>query len=215
MFELEDRSWVKKSVSATAASVEVFFDLSDEFHPDPNDLDEATVLPLSIPSDVLEGTSQLFSRDAVARFSELVAHYREVLNAAKKHRQTYNDFSHHMWLKLLISSAEGAITFAYHDSWSEMKALFEALKTTDEGQQHWDVHQGWEMIILRVGPRFHFREGGFDQGGEYANVSFPRNSLLASFEELEVRMTSLIERLTLELGEDYWSEFRYDLVDYD
>ncbi|MEM7460028.1 MAG: hypothetical protein AAF331_11230 [Pseudomonadota bacterium] len=215
LFKLDDRSWTKNSVSASAAEVEVFFHLSDEFHPDPNDLDEAKVLPLSIPSNVMEGTSQLVSRDAVTGFSELVEHYREVLKAAMEHRQSYNDFSHHMWLRLVISSDEGAVMFAYYDNWNEMKALFEALKATEDGQQHWDVEQGWEMIILRMGSRFHFREGGFDQGGEYANVSFPRNSLLASFEELEARMTSLIERLTLELGEDYWSKFRHDLVDYD
>lgn len=213
MFELDDRSWVESSVTASAADVEVFFHLSDEFHPDPNDLDKATVLPLSIPSNVLEGTSQLFSRDAVAGFSELVEHYREVLNAAKEHRQAYNDFSHHMWLGLAISSGEGAVSFAYYDNWNDMKALFETLKAIQDGQQHWDVEQGWEMIILRIGSRFHFREGGFDQGDEYANVSFPRDSLLASFEELESRMTSLIGRLTLEFGEDYWSEFRQDLVE--
>lgn len=215
MFELDDNSWVKSSVSALAADVEAFFHLSDEFHPDPNDLDETTVLPLSIPSNVLESTCQLFSRDAAAGFSELVEHYREVLTAATEHRQEYNNFSHHMWLKLGISSDEGVVTFGCHDHWNEMKALFETLKAMEDGQQHWDAEQGWEMIILRLGSRFHFREGGFDQGGEYANVSFPRDSLLASFEELESRMTNLIGRLTQEFGEDYWSEFRHDLVDYD
>lgn len=215
MFELDDRSWIKNSVSASVADVEVFFHLSDEFHPDPNDLDNAAVLPLSMPSNVLEGTSQLYSRDAVAGFSELVGHYREVLNAATEHRQVYNDFSHHMWQRLVISSAEGAVSFAYYANWNEINALFEKLKAIEDGQQHWDVEQGWEMIILRIGSRFHFREGGFDQGGEYANVSFPRDSLLASFQELESRMANLIGRLTQEFGEDYWSEFRYDLVDYD
>ena len=215
MFELDDRSWIKNSVSASVADVEVFFHLSDEFHPDPNDLDDAAVLPLSMPSNVLEGTSQLYSRDAVAGFSELVEHYQEVLNAARKHRQVYNEFSHHMWQRLVISSDEGAVSFAYYDNWNEMNALFEKLKAIEDGQQHWDVEQGWEMIILRIGSRFHFREGGFDQGGEYANVSFPRDSLLASFQELETRMANLIGRLTQEFGEDYWSEFRQDLVDYD
>jgi len=215
VFELDDRSWVNNSVSASIADVEVFFHLSDEFHPDPNDLDDAAVLPLSMPSNVLEGTSQLYSRDAVAGFSELVEHYREVLNAAMEHRQVYNDFSHHMWQRLVISSDEGAVSFAYYDNWNEMNALFEKLKSIEDGQQHWDVEQGWEMIILRVGSRLHFREGGFDQGGEYANVSFPRDSLLASFKELELRMANLIGRLTQEFGEDYWSEFRQDLVDYD
>ncbi len=215
MFELDDRSWVKNSVSASVADVEVFFHLSDEFHPDPNDLDDAAVLPLSMPSNVLESTSQLCSREAVVGFSELVEHYREVLNAATEHRQVYNDFSHHMWQRLVISSDEGAVSFAYYDNWNEMNALFETLKVLEDGQQHWDVEQGWEMIILRIGSRFHFREGGFDQGGEYANVSFPRESLLASFKELEARMANLIGRLTQEFGEDYWSEFRQDLVDYD
>jgi hypothetical protein len=215
VFELDDRSWIKNSVSALAADVEVFFQLSDEFHPDPNDLEEANVLPLCIPSNAMEGTSQLASRDAVTGFSELAEHYREVLKAAQAHRLKYNDISHHMCLRLVISSDEGSVDFAYYDNWNEMKALFEALKAIKDGQQHWDAEQGWEMIILRIGSRFHFREGGFDQGDEYANVSFPRDSLLASFEELESRMTSLIKRLTLEFSEDYWSEFRRDLVDYD
>ena len=213
LFDTADCSWIEKSIEASVAEADAFFHLSDEFYPDPNNLDEATVIPLRIPSTVMEGTCQLFSRDAISGFSELVSHYHDVLNAAAENGQKYNDFSHHMWLRLVISSDDSAIFFEY-DTWKRMKTLFEVLKTMEDGQQHSDVTQGWEIVILRVGSRLHFRQGGFDQSDEFANLSFPRKLLLDSFADLENRIVGLIERLTAEVGDDYWSEFRYDLIDY-
>ena len=67
------------------------------------------------------------------------------------------------------------------------------------------------MIAVRVGSRFHFRLGGFDQGGEYANIALPRDDLLASISRLRERMHTIIERLSAEIGEDYWTHYRYDL----
>ena len=89
--------------------------------------------------------------------------------------------------------------------------LFDWLEDAADGEMWSDVEQGWEMIAIRSGSSFHFRQGGFDQGGEYANVAFPRDDLLASVARLRERMNVIIARLTAEIGEDYWTRQRYDL----
>ena len=215
MFHTQDQSWTKNSVPSSDANVEALFHLPDKFHPDPNDVDEASAIRLETPPQATHGTHQLSSLDALAGFSDLVRYYRRVLDLAAYHDQTYNDFLHHMRLRLVISSGDSAIGFAYADTWRDMKSVSDFLRSAKDGSQYWDADQGWEIIIQRHGECFHFRQGGFDQGGEYANISFSRNQLLNAFEDLAPRIDDLISRLTREFGDDYWSEFRYDLIDYE
>jgi hypothetical protein len=211
MFDVQDRSWIAKSVMAANADAEITFSLPPTYHPDPNSLDEANAIALPAPAKTSAERYDLVSKDVLANEQGLVDHYKAVLRLARQHGHSYNEFSHHMWLRLHFSWDGGAISFAWYDTLDSMELVFDWLRDAADGEVWSDVEQGWEMIAIRVGDRIHLRQGGFDQGDEYANVAFPREELLASISSLRERMGRIIARLTADLGEDYWTRHRYDL----
>lgn len=204
MFDPADRTWVAKSVVATNASAEIAFCLSPTYRPDPNSLDEKDAIDLPLPTDTNIERYGLASSDVDQSVQGLLGYYKAVLQLARQ-------FSHHMWLRLHLSWEGGAISFAWYDTLDEMERVFDWLRDAADGEMWSDVEQGWEMMAVRAGERFHFRQGGFDQGGECANVAFPREKLLASVSDLRGRIARIIARLTADLGEDYWTHHRYDL----
>ena len=208
VFDVADRSWVAKSVMAGNADAEITFSLPPTYRPDPNSLDETGAIALPAPAKSSAERYDLASKDVLANEQGLVDH---VLQLARQYGHSYNEFSHHMWLRLQVSWDGGTIGFAWYDTLDSMELVFDWLRDANDGEMWSDVEQGWEMIAVRVGERFHFREGGFDQGGEYANVAFPREELLSSISSLRERMGRIIARLTADLGEDYWTRHRYDL----
>jgi hypothetical protein len=211
MFDVEDRSWLAKSIMAARADAEITFSLPPTYHPDPNSLNEVDAIPLPAPAQTRGERYDIASKDVPANEQGLVDHYKAVLQLARQYSHSYNEFHHHMWLRLHFSWDGGAIGFAWYDTLDSMELVFEWLRDAADGEMWSDVEQGWEMVAVRAGDRFHFRQGGFDQGGEYANVAFPREELLASISRLRERMGRIIARLTADLGEDYWTSHRYDL----
>ncbi|HYD86261.1 MAG TPA: hypothetical protein VEA80_02190 [Vitreimonas sp.] len=211
MFDVEDRSWIAKSVVTPNADAEITFSLPPTYHPDPNSLDEAGAIALPAPATTSAERYDLASKDVLPNEQGLVDHYKAVLQLARQYGHSYNEFSHHMWLRLHFSWDGGAIGFAWYDTLDSMELVFDWLRDAADGEMWSDVEQGWEMIAVRVGERFHFRQGGFDQGGEYANVALPREELLASISTLRERMGRIIAKLAADLGEDYWNRHRYDL----
>ena len=211
MFDIEDRSWIAKSVMSARAEAEITFSLPATFHPDPNTLDERGAIGLPAPAGSNAESHDLTSKVALRNAQGLVDYYKAVLQLARQNGHSYNEFSYHMWLRLYFAWDGGAIGFAWFDTMDPMEALFDWLQGAADGELWSDLDQGWEMIAVRVGDRFHFRQGGFDQGGEFANVAFPREELLLSIFCLRERMGRIIARLAADLGEDYWSRHRYDL----
>jgi len=211
MFDIDDRSWIAQSVVAQNANAEITFVLYSMFHRDPNSLDEANVIGLPVPGAISSEPIALSSKEALNNMQGLVDHYRAVLQLARQHGRSYNEFSHHMKLQLQFLWSDGVLGFSWRDTLDSMESLFNWLRDSADGDIWSDVEQGWEMIIVRVGSSFHFREGGFDQGGEYVNIALPREELLDSISGLRKRIHIIIGRLTADLGEDYWSRYRYDL----
>lgn len=211
MFDERDRSWTAKSAIAANADAEIFFSLLPEFHKDPNVLDETSAIALPAPAIASAEPFSPSAKEVVNNEAWLAEHYLAVLNLAHQHGQSYNEICHHMWLRLLFEWDGSAIPFPWYDTLEPMEHLFYWLHTAGDGDALSDVEQGWEMISVRIGSRFHFRLGGFDQGGEYANVALPRDELLASISSLRERMRTIVARLSAEVGEDYWTRHRYDL----
>lgn len=212
MFDVTDRTWITKSAVAASADADIVFSLSPAFHPDPNALDEMGAIALPAPLLASAEPYSPSSNDVFDNEQELAHHYKDVLKLARQHGQSYNEFSRHMWLRLHFEWTEGVIGFPWYDTLDGMEVLFDWLNDAADGDTWSDLEQGWEMIAVRLGPRLHFREGGFDQGGEYANVALPRDDLLVSISRLRERMHLIIGRLTAEIGEDYWTHYRYDLL---
>lgn len=210
MFDIQDRSWIAKSVMATTSDAEITFCLSPTYQPDPYSLDDAGAIALPTPAKMSAELNCLASKDVLANDHELVEHYKAVLQLAHEFGHSYNEFEHHFWLTLVIEWHRGAINFWY-TTLDRMTLLFDWLLEAPDGDLWSDVAQGWELIVVRIGDRFHFRQGGFDQGGEYANMAFRREELLASIAVLRDRMVHIVAELTTELGEDYWTRYRYDL----
>ncbi|MEM9881215.1 MAG: hypothetical protein AAF862_18260 [Pseudomonadota bacterium] len=92
-----------------------------------------------------------------------------------------------------------------------MTRLFDWLSSAVDGDLWSDCGQGWDIIAVCSQRYFHFRQGGFDQGGEYLNVALPKAALLTSIAALRARMQSILDTLSSAIGEDYWSSHRYDL----
>ena len=211
MFDVEDRSWIAESVKVANAEAEITFSLQPAYYPKPNSLDEASPVALPAPAWTSTEPYDLASKDVLVNEQGLLDHYKAVLQLARRYGHSYNEFNHHMWLRLHFSWDGGGIGFAWYDTLDLMESVFDWLRNATDGELWSDVEQGWEMIAIRVGDRFHFRQGGFDQGDEYANVALPRDALLASISNLRERMGLIIARLTADLGEDYWTRYRYDL----
>lgn len=210
MFD-KDRSWTERSIPAASAGAEIFFVARPKFQTNPNSLDDASSVALPAVSLGDGEPGDLPSITVMNHESELVRHYRMVLDHVRRHGHSYNEFSHYFWLRLRLGWGDGAITFPWYDTFHPMQRVFGWLETAADDDLWSDIEQGWELIAIRRGPLFHFREGGFDQGEEYANVALPRDQLLRSISSLRVRMRTIIMRLTAEIGEDYWTQYRYDL----
>ena len=209
MFDINDHSWVARSVPAERAEPEIAFYIAEGFSPDPNSAREEDDVALPRPTTVTD--RRLTSTEAQKSESDLIGYYRSVLSLVEEHQQTYNDFSPYFWLKLTIGWESGELGFSWYDTLDPMESLFDWIQAAEDGDIWSDVEQGWEMICIRVGERFHFRQGGFDQGDEYENVALPREQLLQSVTVLRARIKAIISRLIAEIGEDYWTRYRYDL----
>ncbi|MEL7130103.1 MAG: hypothetical protein AAGK23_11195 [Pseudomonadota bacterium] len=212
MFNIEDRSWISRSTFAESAEAEISFCLATTFNPDPNSLEDASAIALpGFVGHNVEGFEDIPSSDVVGNEQRLINHYKAVLRLADQHGQTYNEFDHHMWLRLHIGWEEKVVGFPWYDTLELMENLFSWLSCAVDGDLWSDAEEGWEMIVLRSASNIHFRWGGFDQGGEHANIAFPRESLLSSISILKERIRLLIDRLAAEIGEDYWSRYPLDL----
>jgi len=211
LFDTQDRSWVKKSKFVGNAHAEISFSLAPTYQPEPDCLDEDNAISLPVFKIGNRNPEDIPSMDVVGNEQLLVDHYQAVLRLANEHGHTYREFEHHMWLRLHITCEDDAIGFSWYDTLERMEKLFSWLKDADDGDLWSDVDQGWEVIAIRIGPYVHFRQGGFDQGGEYANLAFPRDNLLKSVSALQKRIGLIIAELSRSIGEDYWSHYRRDL----
>ena len=137
--------------------------------------------------------------------SHLCRCVQSLLALAAEQGQCREEIGHHFWLRLRIHSPLGQLTFPWYDRLVDMNQLFDWLSAAAEGDQFHDLDQGWEMIILRRVDRVHFREGGFDEGGEQINLSVPRAPLLSSVTQTRDEAAVLVALLTGAIGADYWS----------
>src|SRR5215471_14033625 len=192
MFGYKDRSWIDKSVIAENADAEITFSLQRAFHPNPNALDERNAIALPAPAIPSADPYNLSSKEVLNNERPLAEHYKAVLQLACHHAKPYVAFNLHMWLRLHFRWNEGAISFPWYDTLEEMERLFGFLNDAVDGQTWSGVEQGWDMIAVRVGSRFHFREGNSDQGVEHANIALPREDLVASISRLRERMRIII-----------------------
>jgi hypothetical protein len=212
MFDTDDRSWLPNSILATTARAEIAFLLCNEFNKDPWAVAETDGIPLAAPSISAIDPYRITSAQVLGHERALAEHYKAVLQLARQHNQSYNEIETHFWLRLHFEWEQRGLGFSWYDNFQPMEGLFDWLASAAEGDDWSDIEQGWEMICVRlVGSRFHFRQGRFDQGGETANVALPRDTLLGSISDLRGRMRLIIPRLVAEIGEDYWTRYRYDL----
>ncbi|MEM7060442.1 MAG: hypothetical protein AAF557_22915 [Pseudomonadota bacterium] len=210
MFDPQDRSWLAQSLDASNAKVEIGFFVSGEFYRDPNNTEEK---PLPLPTiGSLQGDARyLFANDAIAETQQLIEYYKQILTLATKYSQTYDEINHYFSLRLQIVSQAGEIGFPWYDHREEIDGVLDWLISSQDGDQWHDLEQGWEVIVVRRGTKLHFREGAFDQGGEQENLAFSGEELSSSIAQTRSIMSELIPKLVREIGEDYWTRFRYDL----
>ncbi|MEM9881214.1 MAG: hypothetical protein AAF862_18255 [Pseudomonadota bacterium] len=81
MFEIEDRSWISRSVIAAQAEAEIRFCLAPTFHPDPYDIGEdAHEIDLPPAAKHTQHAYDVPSKTVFGQKEALLAHYRAVLN---------------------------------------------------------------------------------------------------------------------------------------
>lgn len=207
MFDQNDRAWIEKSVAAKGGGVEVDFRLQTDFYKgDAKDWRVGTQDTVALPAPVIDGAAKyhLSSREVVQHERDVAAHYKVVLKLAREFGKPLNEICHHFWLRLRLNSERDELTFPWYDTWSEMERLLLWLLSANDGDDWYDIDEGWEMTVVRAGSNFHVREGD-GEGVESANVSFKRDELLQSVAELRERIPPIIRRLTDEVGEDLWT----------
>lgn len=209
MFDLESSGWVKASTSGEEPSVDVWFLTAVRFYVgDPNDAeqldDESCYVPLATPN----GSDAISVATVVGNEGELASHYRRVVELAAARGQDFDQFSHYFWMRLAILWRGGQCVFPWYDTWGDMDRLLGWLPLAEDGEQWWDVEQSWELVVVRQGDAFHFRQGD-GEGNESENVRLDRDALLGSLTSIRSMVLAVIDELAVHLGADVWTKTTY------
>ncbi|MDF7776316.1 hypothetical protein P1X14_13755 [Sphingomonas sp. AOB5] len=209
MIDLNDDSWIGRSVPAADPELRICFMVSDHFYiGDPNDWkqldDPAYRQPLAPP----EGIDRFDTRSVLGHESALAAHYRDIVERAVLLDCDEPGLDTYFWMRLWISAGGAeACSFPWYDTWREMERVFDWLKQAGDGGEEWfDIDQGWMSKMVRRGERFHLYQADPDDGEEYANLEVDRAQLLASAARVRDEISVIIPRLTAALGFDAWTE---------
>jgi hypothetical protein len=206
MFDLESSEWVKASKSVEEPSVVVSFLTQVRFYVgDPNDPDqlddESCYLPLATPNSA----DSISVASVVGKEEALAGYYRRVVELAAARGQGFDQFGHHFWMRLAIRWRGGQCVFPWYDTWGDMDRLLGWLPLADDGEQYWDIDQGWELVVVRKGDAFHFRQGD-GYGNESENVRLDREALLRSLKSVRSDVREVIDELEVHLGADVWTK---------
>ncbi|MDQ0465150.1 hypothetical protein QO010_002934 [Caulobacter ginsengisoli] len=206
---MNDWTWVERSVEAEDLAPRFGFYLHEAIYVgDPNDEDAvlsgANDKPIALPTFARKRPTYPTAAEAEGHEAELAAYYRTVLAMTG---QPAEDQEQNFWLDLgLYSEAtQVEIPFVIWTRLSDMAPFSQWVVSGDDGSTFNDLDQGWQVKGKRIGGRIHLQHSGFDQGGEFANVSVSRVSLADRLATEEARMAKIIGRLRDLLGIDPWS----------
>lgn len=198
-------AWLARA-TRVEMTLEISFILQDEFYYGPDDGSaedfETKLLPLPQPVEATDG--RLLSGRA-GDGSGLAAHYLEVLRLGREHGHDLRALQHYFWLRPVMLFEQGAITFAWYDTWDEAEGVLEAIEQPGEGLVFHDVEQGWQVEMWAAGPSLFVRQSDFDTGEELSCVLCDRNALRAQVAPLRDRMERLLAGLRATVGGDHWT----------
>ncbi|MEM1088098.1 MAG: hypothetical protein AAGH90_10235 [Pseudomonadota bacterium] len=208
----QNLSWTANSTASNLTYIEVIFQLSPSFFPDPDNLTAANSIALPMLPSADRKSGEYTSVEALDNVEDLITHYKTLLDLTDRHRLTYSNYFYHFWLRLRLRSEDAEVDFAGYDTWRQMRTLFAWLEQAEDRLAMQEISDGWELPIARMGDRLHFKESGVDQSLRTTNIAFSRDELLSRLTPLRTRVDQVISRLVDEIGEDYWTDFRRDLA---
>ncbi len=144
--------------------------------------------------------------------------FRYLIEKSYEHQHDFNSIRHYFWMRSSIVSEDKnyGINFPWYDSNSEFLPLFNWITNGSMGESFSDVDQGWELngyldsnIIYLLQTDGSNIEDAFavDQG---TNLFFNRQQFISKIESNQKLVTSIIEKLTYEIGIDVWSKYLYE-----
>lgn len=208
----QNLAWTADSTASNLTYIEVIFQLSPSFFPDPDNMSAASSIALPMLPRADRKSGEYTSVEALDHIDDLITHYKTLLDLADHHQLGYTNYFYHFWLRLRLRSEEAEIEFAGYDTWLQMRTLFAWLEQTTDSSGMEDINDGWEILVARVGDQFHFKETGIDRSLRATNLAFPHDDLLSRLGPLSGRVDQIIARLVDAIGEDYWTDFRRDLA---
>ncbi len=85
--------------------------------------------------------------------------------------------------------------------------MFEKLHENKDGNVFYDIDQGWELSIDRVGDDFVILEKDPDEDEVYCNIRVDGEEFLNQICSAERRVDEIINRLVNHFKIDYWSKY--------
>lgn len=135
-------------------------------------------------------------------------HCRDVVEKAVTLDRPFAAISYYFRINLLLRWDGGELSFPWYDTWMEMDNLLGWLPLAEDGDDWWDVDQGWDMTIIREGPLFFFREGE-GEGEASLAIALEREPLLRSVRNLRDKLLPIIDKVSVHLGADVFTKHTY------
>lgn len=206
---MNDWTWVKRSRRTEDLAPRFGFYLHETIYVgDPNDSDAVLSgkndKPIALPDFARKRPTYPTAAEVEGHEAELAAYYRTLLATTGRPAE---DQEENFWLDLGLHSeaTQAEIPFVIWTRLLDLEPFSQWVDAGADGSTFDDLDQGWQMKGMRIGERIHLQHSGFDQGGEYANVSVDRAALAVRLATEEARMARVIGRLRDLLGIDPWS----------
>lgn len=192
---------------------QICFLISKDFYYGPDrhaDLSERKFVEKLIPPMLhQEFPSIVRTGEALGHEKELADYYWQIVSTARRHAKHFNQIRHYFCMRLWLSNATEklSISFPWYDSLSEMRRFSDAIASNAEGDLYWDADQGWELNVKGTYDRLLMHQHDPDSDDTGLLVSVPRDAFLQQMTRCMEDSTSIVARLTQEMGADVWTAY--------
>ncbi len=208
---METLEWLDKTETKQSVSLDVGFIIVPTFYignensnvqlQDPN-----FRVRLYTPKINLLGDYAL-TKEVEKNLPEIKLYYRDVLKHIEDYKKAVAINRSYFWLRPLIFKIDDfAITFPWYDTVLESERFLTSVSNAIDEELFWDADQGWEIRVFGKDNKLYFWVRNPDDDEDYYLLNFDRQDFVAQATESQRRMKSIIDELTQEFGEDFWTK---------
>jgi len=207
--------WTKDCELLDFINVDVCFCINEDFYYGPLDVtsiaERKQTSPLPSVTNKAAATFNYRSLKAEDFPEKLLDYYREVLRLAKNYGKKDLEITHYFWLKLYFWRPDLGISmeFPWYDCLDQMAPVLEKIASDEEGHLYHDEDQDWDIDIVAKDGFIYIREGNLLDGEINILHKIPRGPLANDCAAALSRARNLIDWLSNELDNDYWTKSKY------